>query len=125
MNDKLTPKQEKFILNIVSGMSQREAYKDAYDAENMKDETIDTEACLLFKDQKIAKRYEDLIKELEKEAVMTALEKRKLLKEMALDKDNSINDRLKALDIDNKMAGEYVTKVEAGINADINITIGG
>jgi hypothetical protein len=56
---------------------------------------------------------------------MTALEKRKLLKEMALDKDNSINDRLKALDIDNKMAGEYVTKVEAGINADINITIGG
>lgn len=125
MNDKLTPKQEKFILNIVSGMSQREAYKDAYDAENMKDESIDCNACKLFNDAKIKQRYEDLIKELEKEAVMTALEKRKLLKEMALDKDNSINDRLKALDIDNKMAGEYVTKVEAGINADINITIGG
>lgn len=124
MNDKLTPKQEKFILNIVSGMSQREAYKDAYDAENMKDESIDCNACKLFNDAKIKQRYEDLIKELEKEAVMTALEKRKLLKEMALDKDNSINDRLKALDIDNKMAGEYVTKVEAGINADINITIG-
>jgi phage terminase small subunit len=123
MKDKLTPKQEKFIQNIIKGMSQREAYKDAYNAENMKDETIDSEACLLFNDQKVAKRYQDLIQRLENEAVMTALEKRKLLKELALDKENSVNDRLKALDIDNKMAGEYITKVEAGITADINITI--
>ena len=123
MKEKLTTKQEKFITNIIKGMSQREAYKDAYNAENMKDETIDTEACLLFNDQKIAKRYNELLKELENEAVMTAIEKRLLLKQMALDKDNSINDRLKALDIDNKMAGEYITKVEADVNADINITI--
>lgn len=123
MKDKLTAKQEKFITNIIKGMSQREAYKDAYNAENMKDESIDCNACKLFNDAKIKQRYEELVKELEKEAVMTALEKRKLLKEMALNKMNSINDRLKALDIDNKMAGEYVTKVEADVNADINITI--
>lgn len=123
MKDKLTPKQEKFIQNIIKGMSQREAYKDAYNAENMKDESIDCNACKLFNDAKIKQRYEDLIKELENEAIMTALEKRKLLKELALDKENSVNDRLKALDIDNKMAGEYITKVEAGITADINITI--
>lgn len=123
MKDKLTAKQEKFITNIIKGMSQREAYKDAYNAENMKDESIDCNACKLFNDAKIKQRYEELVKELEKEAVMTAIEKRLLLKEMALDKDNSINDRLKALDIDNKMAGEYVTKVEADVNADINITI--
>jgi phage terminase small subunit len=123
MKDKLTPKQEKFIQNIIKGMSQREAYKDAYNAENMKDESIDCNACKLFNDAKIKQRYEDLIKELETEAVMTALEKRKLLKELTLDTNNSVNDRLKALDIDNKMAGEYITKVEAGITADINITI--
>jgi phage terminase small subunit len=123
MKDKLTAKQEKFITNIIKGMSQREAYKDAYNAENMKDESIDCNACKLFNDAKIKQRYEELVKELEKEAVMTAIEKRLLLKEMALDKENSINDRLKALDIDNKMAGEYVTKVEADVNADINITI--
>ena len=123
MKDKLTPKQEKFIQNIIKGMSQREAYKDAYNAENMKDESIDCNACKLFNDAKIKQRYEELLKELEKEAIMTALEKRKLLKELALDKENSVNDRLKALDIDNKMAGEYITKVEAGITADINITI--
>ena len=124
MKDKLTAKQEKFITNIIKGMSQRQAYRAAFKPENMSDKSIDEKACKLFNEDKIQSRYQELLKELEDEAVMTALEKRKLLKTMALDKDNSINDRLKALDIDNKMAGEYVTKVEAGINADINITIG-
>lgn len=121
----LTAKQEKFVQNIVKGMTQREAYKDAYDAENMKDETIDTEACLLFKDQKISKRYQELIKELEKAAVMTALEKRLLLKEMVFDKKNSMSDRLKALDIDNKMSGEYIDnlKIESDNTLDVTVKV--
>ena len=123
MKDKLTPKQEKFIQNILTGMTQRQAYRDAFNPDNTSDKTVDEKACRLFNEDKIQARYQDLIKELENEAVMTALEKRKLLKELALDKENSVNDRLKALDIDNKMAGEYITKVEAGITADINITI--
>lgn len=123
MDDKLTPKQEKFIQNIITGMTQRQAYRAAFNPDNTSDKTVDEKACRLFNEDKIQARYQDLIKELEKEAVLTALEKRKLLKELALDKENSVNDRLKALDIDNKMAGEYITKVEAGITADINITI--
>lgn len=123
MKDKLTPKQEKFIQNIIKGMSQRQAYRDAFNPDNTSDKTVDEKACRLFNEDKIQARYSDLIKELETEAIMTALEKRKLLKELALDKENSVNDRLKALDIDNKMAGEYITKVEAGITADININI--
>lgn len=121
--NELTPKQERFIQNIVSGMSQRQAYKDAYDADNMKDETIDTEACLLFKDQKISKRYQELISKLEDATIMTAIEKRRMLKEMAMDKENSITDRIKAIDTDNKMAGEYITKVEAEVNSDVSINI--
>lgn len=123
MKEELTPKQERFIQNIVSGMSQREAYKNSYNAENMKDETIDTEASLLFKDQKIAKRYKELISKLEDEAVMSALEKRLMLREMAKDINNSVTDRIKAIDTDNKMAGEYVTKVEADVNQDVSINI--
>ena len=114
----LTPKQERFIQNIVSGMSQRQAYKEAYNAENMKDETIDSEASILFNDQKISKRYRELIDKLEEETLMTAREKRRMLKEMALDTSNSITDRIKAIDTDNKMTGEYVTKIEG----DIGIT---
>lgn len=122
MNE-LTPKQERFIQNIVSGMSQRQAYKDAYDAENMTDETIDVRACELFNSSKIKVRYQDLISKLEDETIMTAIEKRRMLKEMAMNKENSITDRIKAIDTDNKMAGEYITKVEADINSDININI--
>lgn len=122
MNE-LTPKQERFIQNIVSGMSQRQAYKDAYDAENMTDETIDVRACELFNSSKIKVRYNELLSKLEDETIMTAIEKRRMLKEMAMNKENSITDRIKAIDTDNKMAGEYITKVEADINSDININI--
>ena len=119
----LTPKQERFIQNIVSGMSQREAYKDAYNAENMKDETIDSEACKLFNDHKISIRYKELLSKLEDATIMTAIEKRRMLREMATNVANSITDRIKAIDTDNKMAGEYITKVEAEVNSDVNINI--
>lgn len=121
----LTAKQEKFIQNIITGMSQRDAYKNAYNAENMKDATIDTEACLLLKDPKVSKRYQEILKEMEKTAVMTALEKRMLLKEMVFDKKNSMSDRLKALDIDNKMSGEYIDnlKIESDNTLDVTVTV--
>ena len=120
----LTPKQEKFIQNIVKGMSQRQAYKDAYNAENMKDETIDSEASILFNDQKISERYKELIKQLEDETLMTAIEKRRMLREMAVNKENSVTDRIKAIDTDNKMTGEYVTKVEGDIGiVSINVKL--
>lgn len=121
----LTVKQEKFIQNILNGMTQRQAYKDAYDVKNMKDESIDVEACKLFNDAKIAQRYQELLKEMEKTAVMSALEKRKLLKEMILNDKNSMGDRLKALDIDNKMSGEYIEnlKVESDNTLDVTVKV--
>ena len=61
--DNLTPKQEKFIMALINGMSQRQAYKFAYNCENMKDTTIDVSACELFKKDKIQLRYNQLIKE--------------------------------------------------------------
>ena len=61
--ENLTPKQEKFVMALINGMSQRQAYKFAYDAENMKDTTIDTRACRLFKSGKIQKKYNKLMKE--------------------------------------------------------------
>lgn len=56
----LTPKQEKFVQGLIEGKSQREAYKAAYDAGNMKDETIDRNACALMKNNKVATRYSEL-----------------------------------------------------------------
>ena len=57
---KLTQKQEKFVQALISGKSQREAYKEAYNAANMKDATVDKRACELLKNGKVAGRYEAL-----------------------------------------------------------------
>lgn len=60
----LTNKQEKFIQGLLSGLSQREAYKQAYDASRMKDKTIDEVASRLLKQDKINARYSKLKQEV-------------------------------------------------------------
>lgn len=69
---KLTVKQEKFAQALVSGMSQREAYKSAYSTKNMKDATIDRTAFELSKHPKISARYNDLLSELKEKSLWTA-----------------------------------------------------
>lgn len=132
MSEKLTLKQEKFVQNLIKGMSQREAYKNSYDAKNMKDETIDTRACELFKNSKIKARYEELLKRLEDKAIMSAEERMKWLSKVIKadikverEYDNEVkeydpymSDRLKAMDILNKMDGQYTTKIEGNISVE-------
>ena len=74
----LTPKQEKFVQALISGMSQREAYKEAYNAANMKNEVIDVRASELLKKSKVKVRYEELVNENKEKALYTL--------------ENSIND---------------------------------
>lgn len=62
----LTEKQEKFVIELLKGKSQREAYKASYNAANMKDKTIDDKASLLWRKDEIKKRYEELRSELMK-----------------------------------------------------------
>ena len=137
----LTPKQEKFVRNLIQGMSQREAYKNSYDAENMTDKTIDEEACRLFNDCKISARYKELQDRLENATIMTAKERLEYLTEviMGLQGENiveivdgetiertvptSMKNKLSAIDLMNKMQGEYVQKIEADVNSEVNITI--
>ena len=138
LKEELTAKQEKFVQNIVSGMSQRQAYKEAYNAENMTDESIDVEACKLFNDTKVTQRYKELMKKLEDEAIMTARERMIWLSDVvkgkvkhtsygsngeAYENEAYISDKLRAVDTLNKMSGEYVTKVEADVNSDMTINI--
>ena len=67
----LTTKQEIFIQRLIEGYSQRQAYKFAFNCNNMKDATIDVRACELFKDSKIQVRYEELKNELKEKAFYT------------------------------------------------------
>lgn len=70
----LTAKQEKFIQGIVSGLSQREAYKQAYNTNKMKNETIDNKAYILFKKDEVRARYNELLNEYKEEAKYSRLD---------------------------------------------------
>ncbi len=67
----LTIKQEIFIQRLIEGYSQREAYKFAYNCENMKDATIDNNAYKLMQNNEIITRYEELLNELKEKAFYT------------------------------------------------------
>lgn len=69
---KLTPKQEKFVQCIISGLSQRESYKQAgYSVENKPGEYIDTRASELMKNSKVLARYEELMEEHKQKSLWT------------------------------------------------------
>ena len=58
----LTPKQEAFCQAIVSGLSQADAYRSAYDAKAMKAAVVQNKASLLMKKGEIRVRIENLRK---------------------------------------------------------------
>lgn len=131
----LTSKQEKYVNNLVKGMSQRIAYRNAYpSSKKWKDETVDSKASTLLKNEKVKERYKKLIdkvnNKLEERTIMNALERMKwltdvingdiledvpLMTKATKDKVDTIkcptkiDTRLKALDTLNKMSGEYKT----------------
>lgn len=134
----LTAKQEKFIQGIITGMSQREAYKAAYDVKSMSDNAIDREACLLLKNPKVAQRHKELTDAIAKPSIMSAQERleylTRLIKEEEtervltiggefIERKADFNAKLKAIDLMNKMQGEYVQKIEADVNSEVNISI--
>ena len=112
----LTAKQEKFVRNLIEGMSQREAYKNSYNASKMADKTIDEKACLLFAEEKVRARYWELQDELAKASIMTATERLQYLTRVVKEhQEADYNVKLKAIDIMNKMQGDYTTKIDAKV----------
>ena len=119
----LTPKQEKFVQNIIQGMSQADAYRSAYSCKNMTDNSIYVNASKLVADAKVAQRLKELREQLAKPSIMSAQERLEWLTELIKSDEESTSDKLRAADIMNKMQGEYVQKVEAEVKNAVNISI--
>jgi len=135
----LTAKQVRFVQNLIKGMSQREAYKNSYDASKMKDKTIDDKASLLFKQGEIRARYEELTRKLEDESIMSAKERMRWLtrvvngdikekKYIYIDGEKNVSDletdigtKIKAIDTLNKMDGQYVQNIKADVNGQLEL----
>ncbi len=90
----LTQKQENFIVNIHSGMSQYEAYLSAYpSAKKWKRECVDIEGSKLMKNPKVVLRYEKLKEKVAEKVTITLAEVVNLIVDMAKDGEQESNRR--------------------------------
>lgn len=107
-------RHEKYVQNLIAGMSQRQAYRDAFsNSKKWKDATVDSKASALLSG-KVLERYREIQNEQKNDALLTRWEKRKILADIARDKTLESSDRTRAIDIDNRMENEYTSKIEVG-----------
>ena len=124
----LTIKQEKFCQGLFTGLTQREAYKQSYNAESMTDKSIDENACKLANDTKIASRLSFLVDEL-KERNMVTVER--VIAEYAKIGFADIKDFVsygtvktrETMDKDGEPVFEYIQMVEARPSNEIDGTM--
>ena len=107
----MTPKQERFCQCIVSGMSGEDAYITAYN-NNSNNNTAYREAMKLLDRDDVQSRIKELRKPLELQAKTQALSERDKIKdklwEIINGTDTNDSDRIRAMDILNKMNSEYI-----------------
>lgn len=117
---KLTAQQDKFAQAIaLEDMNQADAYRSAYNTTRMSDETIWVKACNLAKQDKVRVRIAELREQAMTPKVMNAQKRREKLSKLAEDEDPNVV--MKAIDLLNKMDGEYVQKVQANVTYEDNL----
>ena len=105
---KLNARQKSFCeFYVVSGNATEAAIKAGY-----KEKYAGVNADKLLKNTNIQKYIEELQEKAKGNRIMTAIERREFLTKMILKEETKDTDRLKALDILNKMDGEYTQKLE-------------
>ena len=77
----LTSKQQAFADGVVSGLSQSEAYRRAYNAEGMKASAVHTEASTLAAHPEVARRIDAGLGERERAAQRSGLSRRAMVLE--------------------------------------------
>ncbi len=119
---KLTARQEKFSQAIaLEDMNQADAYRSAYNTSRMTDKSIWEKASELAANGKVRARIAELRKEAMTPKVMSAQKRREKLTVLAESEDPNVS--MKAIDLLNKMDGEYVQKVEAEVKTETTINI--
>ena len=106
----LTQKQENFCQNILKGMTQYDAFVNAYNTENMQRSTIDESACRLAAECKISARVKELRSLVTSKNVATPIQRKEILSEIAHSSHKepvTARERTQAIDTLNKMDKLY------------------
>lgn len=106
----LNQQQEDFTIGILNGMTNRDAYIEAYHPVDSNMDTIDAAASRLLSNVKIQARLDKLRKPKADRVVMNRTARQQVLAAVAnhsIEKPVSAAHKLAAIDILNKMDGEY------------------
>ncbi len=118
----LTDQQENFARAVaLQGMNYSDAYRSAYNTETDRQETVWDAASKLAKHTEVAQRINELRGETVSPQIMSAIKRREKLTELANSDDPNV--AMKAIDLLNKMDGEYVQKVEADLKSEITVNV--
>lgn len=113
----MTRREKAFCLNIKKGMSN----KDAVIAAGYKSKDPSKTAYLLMLKDDV-KEYLDIIAErIEDKAVANIQERQEMLTQIM--REEAVADRLKAIDLLNKMTNVYVTRIEGDVETVIRVEL--
>lgn len=114
MEKKLTARQKIFCEYFVaSGNATQSAIKAGYSESYARDRIHS-----LMKSVGVNRYIEELQKKIQSSRIMSAVERKEWLTKVLNDKTANMTNKLKALDILNKMEGEYLEKVQ--VTGEIN-----
>lgn len=120
---KLNARQKAFCEYYVACGNATEAAKKAGYSERYTNKNVNK----LRQNTAIIEYIEELQKKAQSSRIMSAVERKEWLTKVLNDDNAKLNDRLKALDILNKMDGEYTEKVqlsgEVGSNPFSSLTV--
>lgn len=118
----LTDKQESFARAIaLDGMNQSDAYRACYDTETDRQETVWDAASKLASHPEVAQRIAELRGETATPQIMSAQKRREKLTDIIENPGSSPREVMQAIDLLNKMDGEYVQKVQANVTYEDNL----
>jgi len=122
----LSARQEQFAINIFKGMTQRDAYMDAYHPKSTL-AVIDVNASQLLRSPKISNRLKELMGKVTTEAVSTVQERKEKLSQIAngvLRTPTTPKEAIMAITELNKMEKVYDTNPQISIDSrTINVIV--
>ena len=122
MSALVNKRHEEFAQGVANGLSVVAAYRAAFpNSLNWQEATVEARAEDLIQDPKVIDRIDEL-NDSTNPAILSRHDRMVLLTHIALNEEQPIRQRMNAIDLLNKMDGEYVKKVEATITQDFAST---
>lgn len=118
----LDARQRKYCRERIKGKTQRQAYEDAGYSKGNSRKTMTENACRLEARDNIQAELERLQRLADAGAVLNREQRIRLLSEMAADNTRKDDSRQRAIDMLNKMGGDYSEKQIIEAKADVSLS---